>query len=72
MAETRVVYVVVCRCWGYDDERYSGDNRPVMAFTDRKKAEDYLARREEEENASGNWRGQVETSFVVVEMTVEG
>jgi hypothetical protein len=41
---SRKVYVVVCQCWGYDDEWWTGDDDPTLAFTERRHAEEHLAR----------------------------
>lgn len=40
----RKVYVIVCQCWGYNDEWWSGDDTPTLAFTDRRHAEEHLKR----------------------------
>ena len=73
MSKKKRVYLVVSKSWSYDDEWWSGDNKPVKAFTDLTAAEAYLARCEQQERAwqQENWGAQTETGFEIVETDVE-
>jgi hypothetical protein len=69
---TRHVFVVVRHSWSYDDQWWTGDDRPVKAFSDRQQAEAYLARCEADwaEWQEANWGAQTETRFTILEMDV--
>jgi len=41
---SRIVFVVVGRCYSYDDERWEGDDTPIKALTERSAAEAHAAR----------------------------
>jgi hypothetical protein len=73
MAATRRAYLVLCQSWAYDDQWWTGDDVPVMAFSDRAQAEAYLARCEEDDRLwqLENEGAQVETRYKVLEMDVE-
>jgi hypothetical protein len=69
MPTYRRVYVIVSQCWGYNDEWWSGDDRPVVAFTDRHHAEEHLARRKAEA-ALDPIQAVGSLDYVLVEMDV--
>ena len=72
MSTKKRVYLVLSKSWSYDDEWWYGDNKPVKAFTDRARAEEYLARCEQQERAwqQENWGAQTETKFEIVETEI--
>jgi hypothetical protein len=71
MEKTRPVYIVVRQTWGYDDEWWSGDDKPIMAFADLPQAEEYKKRCEAQAAAEDDSSGQDETRFTIVEMAVQ-
>jgi hypothetical protein len=66
---SRRVYVIVCQCWGYDDEWWTGDDTPTLAFTDRHHAEEHLARCKAEAEHDPIWQSGA-LDYVLVEMDV--
>ncbi len=70
-ANSRRLYVVLHQSWSYDDQWYSGDDRPIKAFTLRQQAEEYRVRCEAAEELRDNWGNQTDTRYKIVEMTLD-
>jgi hypothetical protein len=73
MADKRTVYLVVEATWDYDDEVWHGDDVPVMAFSDKKKAKAHAEERTKAALAGVDLDSEeYAPAYVVVEHKLEG